>query len=63
MSAFDDMIAAGLDEAESLFGTTPFTLDGRPFQGVLNEYAGVGYRIERVAVDSASVSMGLRIAR
>ena len=107
MSAFDDMIAAGLDEAESLFGTTAFSHDGRTYQGLLNEYAGeqeveiggilgnynatlvcqkpqfrlvakplqktlngalitieaVGYRIERVAVDSASVTLGLRIAR
>lgn len=34
MSAFDDMIAAGLNEAEGLFGTTPFTLVAGPYQGV-----------------------------
>lgn len=107
MSLFDDMVAAGMAGAEDLFGSTPFTLDGRTYQGVLNEYAGeqeveiggilgnynatlvcqkpqfrlvakplqkslngalitiesIGYRIERVAVDSASVTLGLRIAR
>ena len=107
MSAFDDMISAGLEETEGLFGATSFTLDGRPYQGVLNEYAGdqeveiggilgnynatlvcrkpqfalmtkplqrtlngvlvnidgLGYRIERVSVDSASITLGLRIAR
>lgn len=107
MSAFDDMIAAGMESAEGLFGSTPFSLEGRNYEGVLNEYAGeqeveiggilgsysatlvcqkpqfrlhakplqktlngalitiegIGYRIERVAVDSASVTLGLRIAR
>lgn len=107
MSAFDDMISAGLEEASAMFGETAFTFEGRTFHGVLNEYAGeqeveiggilgsynatlvcakpqfrlvtkplqktlngalitmegIGYRVERVSVDSASVTLGLRIAR
>ncbi len=107
MSAFDDMIAASMDESESVFGTTSWTMDGKGYAGTLNEYEGeqdveldgilgsynatlmcqkpqfkmlakplqrtlngklvmidgVQYKVARVAVDSASVTLGLRIAR
>lgn len=107
MSAFDDMIAAGMEDFESVTGSTAFTMDGKAYSGSLNEYEGeqeidldgvmgmynatllcqkaqfrliakplhrtlsgktlaldgVSYKVARVAVDSASVTLGLRIAR
>lgn len=107
MSAFDDMIEAGMEDFESITGSTSFTMDGKSYAGSLNEYEGeqevdldgvmgmynatlvcqkpqfrliakplhktlngktlaldgVSYKVARVAVDSASVTLGLRIAR
>lgn len=107
MSAFDDMIAAGMEDFESVTGSTAFTMDGKAYSGSLNEYEGeqeidldgvmgmynatllcqkpqfkmiakplhktlngkiitldsINYKVDRVAVDSTSVTLGLRIAR
>lgn len=107
MSAFDDMIDAGLNESSEVFGRTSFVYAGKTYEGLLNEYAGeqeveldgvlgtfnatlvctkgqfrllakplqktlnnvqitidsISYRVKRVAVDSASVTLGLMIAR
>lgn len=107
MSAFSDMIDAGMGEAEDIFGGTSFVLDSRSYSGILNEYEGeqemeldgmlgtynatlvcqkaqfrmvtkplqktlngkiitldgLGYVVARVAVDSSSVTLGLRIQR
>lgn len=107
MSAFEDMIAAGMGEAEDVFGNTTFTLDAKAYTGILNEYEGeqeveldgvlgnynatlvcqkpqfrfvakplqktlhekvitldgLTYVVSRAAVDSNSVTLGLRIQR
>jgi hypothetical protein len=107
MSAFDDFNEASFGEAEDVFGTTSFTIDGQGYIGLVNEFEGdheveldgmlvscnatlvctkaqfrmltkplqktlqkktvimdaVSYIIERAAVDSAGVTLGLRIAR
>jgi len=96
-----------MDEASGVFGETSWTMDGKAYSGVLNEYEGeqeveldgmlasysatlvcskgqfvrltkplqstfrnktiaiesVNYKVARVAVDSSSVTIGLRIAR
>jgi hypothetical protein len=101
------MIAAGMADAEDIFGGTSFTLEGKTYLGILNEYEGeqeieldgmlasynatlvcqkpqfkllakplqstlrnktitidgVNYKVSRVAVDSGSVTLGLRIQR
>lgn len=40
MSELDDFVAEGLEISEEIMGGTPFTLDGRPFVGVVNEFEG-----------------------
>lgn len=107
MSLFDDMMEAGMSEASEALGTLDFTIDGRSYKGVHNEYTseqqvemeglllnfdatlvcerpqfrlvakplqrtlvgklitleGIAYRVEKVHVDSASITLGLRIDR
>lgn len=107
MSDFSDFVDFGMDDASDVFGVTSWTMDGKAYNGVLNEYEGeqeveldgmlasysatlvcsksqfvrlakplqstfrnktiiidsVSYKVARVAVDSSSVTIGLRIAR
>lgn len=40
MSEFDDMIAEGLEVTEEISGSESFTLAGKTYAGILNEFAG-----------------------
>lgn len=107
MNAFDSFNEQSFDDAESIFGVTSWTMDGKAYTGILNEFDGdheleldgmmigvnatlvcskgqfrmiakpiqktmqnkavtidgVSYTVTKAAVDSASVTIGLRIAR
>lgn len=107
MSDFSDFADFAMSDASDVFGLTTWTMDGKAYSGVLNEYEGeqemelegmlasynatlvctrpqfqllakplqstlknktitidgVNYKTARIAVDSAGVTIGLRIAR
>ena len=107
MNAFDSFNDQCFADAESMFGVTSWTMDGKAYTGILNEFEGdheleldgmmigvnatlacskgqfraitkpvhktlqnktvtidgIAYTVRRATVDSACVTLGLRIAR
>lgn len=40
MNAFDSFNEQSFSDAESIFGVTAFTMDGKAYSGILNEFEG-----------------------